>query len=131
LTEVSPPQYSDDVKRIANAVTMHAFAGTAGRWCAFKLQDGTSPDSNTVYDSYDDAVRSMRWDRDRFVYLFIPPDGMDPRAAKAFLTYARNLHDAGYRLPAPDDSMFAHATVPVMPLTTTDQRAQISALVRK
>ena len=125
------PVYSDAAKRIAHAVSLHAYAGNAGRWCAFRLTDGTSADFNTVYDSYDDAVRGMRWDRDRFVYLLVSPDGMDPRAAEAFLGYARALHDKGYRLPAPDDSIFSHATVPVMPLTKTDQRAQIRALTRK
>jgi hypothetical protein len=115
--------YPDCAKRMADAVNMHVFMGAAGKWCAFALADGRSPD-NTAYDTRLEAVMYQRWDRDNFVYIHITPDGMTPKAAMAFLTYARQLHDRGFRLPDPENM----DKIPTMPLTKADQREQIRAL---
>jgi hypothetical protein len=116
-------EYPDAAKRMANSVTMFAFLGEAGKWAAYALADGSSPD-NTAYDTREECVRFQKWDRDNFVYVMITPDGMEPRAAMAFLRYARQLHDAGFRLPDPENL----DKIPTMPLTKQDQREQIRAL---
>jgi hypothetical protein len=120
------PQYSDDAKRMSDSVTMFAFIGEAGKWAAYALADGRSAD-NTAYDTRLDAVMYQRWDRDNFVYVMIPPSGMAVQEAEVFLKYARNLHDAGFRLPDPENL----DKIPTMPLTKSDQREQIRALTEK
>jgi hypothetical protein len=118
--------YPDAAKRMADAVNMHLFLGEVDKWLAFSLADGRSPD-NTAYDTREEAVRYQKWDRDNFVYIHITPDGMHPKAAMAFLTYVRQLHDRGFRLPDPEN---LHK-IPTMPLTKQDQREQISALTER
>lgn len=92
---------SDDAVRIANAMTLHSIAGQAGMWASFRMSDGQEVQAHTAYDSRIAAVRAARWDRDTTVYLEITPDGMQPKEAQAFLTYARFLHSRGWRLPDP------------------------------
>lgn len=106
--------YSDEAKRISHVMNIHAVAKSEG-WAAFKLSDGSS--DNTPYPTRIDAVRAMKWDRDNYVYLEIAPDGMHPKAAQAFLGYARWLHDQGWRLPNPD---FDYD--PTMPMHSWDQK---------
>jgi hypothetical protein len=118
--------YSDCARRMSDAITMHAAAGSAGKWAVITLADGR-PRDNTAYDSRRDAVASANWDRDYFVYILIAPDGMTPREAEAFLTYARTLHDNGFRLPDPDDSIQPDLT---MPLLAKDRRRQIRLLTK-
>lgn len=120
------PVCSDDAKRMADSVTMFAFLGEAGKWAAYALADGRSAD-NTAYDTRTEAVMYQRWDRDNYVYVLIPPDGMQPKEAEAFLRYARALHDKGFRLPDPENL----DKIPTMPLTAPDQREQISALTER
>jgi hypothetical protein len=119
-------QWSDDARRMADAVTLAAVAGSANHWMAFHLSDGR-PADRVPYDTRYDAVSHMRWDRDNFVYVLVPPDGMQPKEADACLTYARALHDAGFRLPDPEfiDVM------PTMPALKSDQRKQINYLTKK
>lgn len=127
MTETLRQQFSDDARRMADAMTLHTVAGSAGKFVAFRLQDGR-PANNVAYDAYWDAVRDMRWDRDRFVYLKVAPDGMQPKEAEAVLKYARALHDAGFRLPAPDDQINTEFD---MPLLKMDRRRQIRLLTRR
>lgn len=121
------PQFSDDARRMADAMTLASVAGSAGKFLAFALADGR-PAGNVPYETYWDAVAHMRWDRDRFLYLKVSPDGMQPREAEAVLRYARSLHDAGFRLPAPDDGIPAEFT---MPLLRQDRSRQIKLLTRR
>ena len=100
------PDFSDAAKRISDAMTLHYLAGSAGQWCAFRLDNGKSPDRNTTYDRWVECVRFQKWDRDRFVYLQVEPPGMTPKEAGAFLKYARFLHSRGWRLPPPDEFDF-------------------------
>jgi hypothetical protein len=118
--------YPADAQRMADTVTLMAIAGSAGMWAAFSLSDGRSPD-NTPYLSRAEAVMYQRWDRDNYVYILVPPDGMQPKEADAFLRYSRALHKNGFRLPDPENL----DKIPTMPLTTQDQRAQIRALIEK
>lgn len=101
---------SADACRIADEMTMHTLAGSAGRWAAFRLSDGT-PKDHTAYETWGDAVRyAGRWDRDETIYLLVHPDGMQPREAASFLKYARFLHDGGHRLPPPDTEAFSYCS---------------------
>lgn len=95
------PAVSDAAKRIADAMTMHTLAGSAGCWAAFRMSDGM-PVDNTAHPSRESAVKAAGWDRDTTVYLEVQADGMPPEAAEACLTFQRQLHDAGFRLPDPN-----------------------------
>lgn len=116
---------SDAAKRCADAVTLAAIAhvGNVGRWIAVRLSDGGS--DHAVYDTRFDAVRHQLDER-LCAYVQVPPGGMQPREAEAFLRYHRTLYDAGFRLPDPEfiDRM------PAMPLTRGDQRRQIQVLAK-
>jgi hypothetical protein len=119
-------QYPDYAKRMANEVSLHAFAGSAGKWAVFALQDG-SPASHMAYDNRADAVRDMKWDRDRFLYILIPPDGMHPKEAKAVIDYSRQVYDSGFRIPDPEFT----EVMPTMPLMKSDWAKQIKYLNKK
>jgi hypothetical protein len=120
------PKWSDDARRMADAITLHAVAGNGGKWAVITLADGR-PRDLVAYDTREDAVRSTRWNRDYFVYILIQPDGMQPKEAEAFLSYARQLHDAGFRLPDPADTIQPDIT---MPLLAQDRKRQIKLLTR-
>jgi hypothetical protein len=124
-------QYPDEVKRIVSAMTLHAVAGGSGKWVAIALADGRS--DNVAYDTRDDAIRHMRWDRDRYMYLQVFADGIPPKVAQAALQYARMLHDNGYRLPDPRDFNAPDHDFPVHapPALKADRRAQILELTRR
>lgn len=110
------PVTDDAARRIADEMTLHALAGKAGYWCAFRLADGQPVDRGTCYERRTDAVKAAKWDRDTTIYLEVQPVGMDPREAQACLNFARSLHDAGFRIPAPD---FEYS--PSMPLLVADR----------
>ena len=120
------PQWSDDARRMADAITLHAVAGNAGKWAVITLQDGR-PRDYVAYETRADAVRSTRWNRDYFVYILIAPDGMQPREAEAFLSYARALHDAGFRLPDPDEIVQPDISMPTL---ATDRKRQVRLLTK-
>jgi hypothetical protein len=112
---------SDEAKRVASEMTMHAVNGNAGCWASFKLSDGTSD-----HEAYPDrilAVKVNKWDRDNYMYLEITPDGMQPKQAQALLEYYREFHDAGWRLPSPD---FDYD--PTMPMFDWDKKKTIAHL---
>lgn len=106
--------WSDAAKRIADEMTMHAIAHSEG-WVCFRLSDGT-PLDHIAHDRRIDAVKAAGWDRDRFIYLEVAPDGMTPKEAEACLKYARVLHDAGFRIPSPEFEFD-----PTMPLLRSDK----------
>lgn len=115
-------KYSDASRRIADEMTLHAVARSQG-WAVFHLSDGR-PFDHTPYPRRVEAVKATGWDRDNYLYLEIAPDGMEPRAAEAVLSYARMLHNAGWRLPAPDFDFDAS-----MPAFEWDQKKTIRHLV--
>jgi hypothetical protein len=118
--------WPDDARRIADEMTLHTIAGNTGRWCAFRLADGKPVARHACFDTRIDAVKACKWDRDNYVYLEVQPDGMTPRAAFEFLDYARQLHNAGFRLPDPE---FDYAAS--MPTLMSDRVKQINHLARK
>lgn len=115
---------SDAARRISDAMTLHTIAGQAGQWASFRMSDGREVHRHAVYPSRIAAVAAARWDRDTTVYLEITPDGMEPKAAQAFLDYARFLHSRGWRLPSPDFDFDSS-----MPEFAWDQRAMARHLV--
>lgn len=127
MSELKAQVWPSDALRVAEAVSLHAFAGNAGKWCSFRLSDGVERQRHVVYDSYYDAVRAANWDRDETVYILIPPDGMPPKAAKACLDYQRQVHDSGFRIPAPE---FADV-MPTMPALRQDWARQIRYLNKR
>ena len=114
-------QLTDSAKRCADIVTLHAVAGSAGKWCAIRMADGGH--DGTVYDTRADAVRHQLHEQ-LCAYVLIPPGGMQPSEARAFLGYHRALYDAGFRLPDPE------TVVPFMPLNKRDQQRQIAVLTK-
>lgn len=115
------PVYSDAARRCADNVTLASIAKCFGRWLAIRLSDGGY--DGVIYDHRADAVRHQLHEK-QCAYVKIPPGGMTPREAEAFLGYHRALYDAGFRLPDPEFAM------PMMPLTAADQRRQIRILAR-
>lgn len=114
-------QFSDDARRIADEMTMHAVAKSQG-WAVFSLSDGR-PLDHCPYPTRTLAVRAAKWDRDNYLYLEIQPDGMQPKEAEAVLSYARALHNAGFRLPDPEFDYDAS-----MPTFSWDRSKQIRHL---
>jgi hypothetical protein len=124
--------YSDDARRMADTMNLHAVAGSRG-WAVFALADGRSP-GNTAYDDISDAHRAMKWDRDRYLYLQIPAGGVnDPAEMQGCLDYARVLSQMGYRLPDPRDFHAPDRGFPVHqpPGMRVDWARQIRELTRK
>lgn len=115
--------YSDAAKRVASSMTVHALAGSAWKWAAFRLSDGT-PLSNAAYDTRRQAMLAARWNVDLYMYLEIQPDGMSEELAENQLRFARDLHDAGVRI-SPDWEFDLS-----MPMFEWDRRSTIKELAR-
>ena len=113
--------FTDEARRIADEMTMHAIAKSEG-WVAFHLSDGR-PFDHVCYPARTEAVRATGWDRDRFIYLETQLDAMSPQEAQACLNYARALHSAGFRIPSPDFEYDA-----TMPFQKADRIRQIRHL---
>ncbi len=131
LTGRSGRAYTDDARRMADTMNLHAIVKSRG-WAVFALADGRS--DQTAYETYDDALRSTRWNRDRYLYLEISAGGVnDPAQMQGCLDYARQLHAMGYRLPDPRDFHAPDRGFPVHqpPLMRTDWARQIRELTRK
>lgn len=132
MQTLSGRKYTDDARRMADVMNLHAVAGARG-WAVFALADGRSPDM-TPYPDISDAYRAMRWDRDRYLYLQIPAGGVaDPAEMQACLDYARALHKAGARLPDPRDFSAPDRDFPYHqpPVLRKDWGAQIRNLAKR
>lgn len=85
----------DAAKRMADNITLHAIAGSAGRWCLVGLADGSG--IGTVYASRDDAEGHKTHPAQ--IALTIPPGGMKAAEAEEVLHYWRDLYDHAGRRP--------------------------------
>jgi len=101
--------YSDAARRCSDLINLHVITGGVSRWVAIRLSDGGS--DGVVYDTRKDAVRHQLHET-LCAYVCVPPDGMTPKAAESFLTFNRNVYDAGYRMTDPDND-----TEVIMPMT--------------
>jgi hypothetical protein len=96
--------HSDEAKRMSDATMLHWVANgwdSTKYWVAFKMEDGRSPDNNTLYDSKRDAVRHQL---DEFLCLYVRlhPGGFNVCEMEATLKYHRQAYLNGFRLPDPD-----------------------------
>jgi hypothetical protein len=92
--------YSDAARRCSDIVNTHLVANraNAGKWVAIRLSDGGS--DGVLYDTRPDAIRHQLHET-QCAYVCIPPTGMPPKDAEAFLAFNRKLYDAGFRMPDP------------------------------
>lgn len=79
--------------RIRDAINLHLIASkdvmeNVGRWCAFKLEDGTS--DGHCYGSKDEAIANQRPWEQRYFYMVITPDGITVADAIRMLRIHRN-----------------------------------------
>jgi hypothetical protein len=93
-------RWPDDVLRLKDEMDLHAAAGSRG-WAVIAMADG-APLDHTAYPAWASAVAAAGFDRDRYLFVEIQPDGMPYREASAVLKYFRTMHDMGYRIPSPD-----------------------------
>ena len=78
---------------MSDTVALHLLATSdlhenVGRWCAFKLEDGTT-DGDT-YPSKDDAIRMQKGNPKQYCYVKIPPTGMPLNEAAIYLRLSRH-----------------------------------------
>lgn len=91
--------YADDVRRIKDAMDLHAVAGSKGQYAVFSLQTG-KPIGHNVYPSRAAARKyAERRTTDALLILEVQPDGMPYNEAKAVLHYERQLYSMGVRTP--------------------------------
>lgn len=96
-------KYSDAARRMSDAISLHLAAdpdNAYGKYMGFKLRDGES--DGVLYDTRSDAIRHQK-SMDAMCYVQIRPGGMSPRVCEDFLIGHRAMHDAGYRIPHPED----------------------------
>jgi hypothetical protein len=113
------PKCGDAARRMADEITLHSIAGSAGKWAAIRLADGGS--DHVAYDTRSDAVRHQL-SPEHCTFVLVPPGGMRIREADAVLSFWRQAYDAGFRAVDPRDD------IPVMPLDAGAQREQIRLL---
>lgn len=91
--------YGDDAVRCSEIVNTAVVNDFAGFWLAIRLSDGGSDE--IAYATKRDAIRHQLHEQ-QCAYVRIPPDGMTPKHAEAFLRVNRQLYDAGLRIVDPD-----------------------------
>lgn len=120
--------WPDDVKRVKDAMDVHAVGGSAGQYAVFSLQTGT-PVVMDVFPSRRDARRiaSMRT-TDALLILQVAPDGMPYNEAAACLKYERALWSSGFRTP---DSMESEENSGMLsiPRTKGDRKRMAAQLI--
>lgn len=106
--------YSDAARRIADAVSLHLTAdpeGAAGRWLAFRLDDGTA--DPTLYDTRSDLIRAKGLFAKHWGALKILPMGISYREAESYLRTSRMIAD--------NEQLRWKATDADSPIAATDQ----------
>ena len=123
LQQLPNGEWPDEVKRVKDEMDMHAELKQRG-WVVFALIDG-KPLDHAVYPTWNDAVKAAKWDRDRYMFLEVQPDGMTYKEAHAVLDFARKLYDGGYRIPNPEWDAHMAST---MPLQKHDRKRMLRQL---
>lgn len=95
--------FSDDARRISDAIRQAIVDGHRDRWMAFSLQDGRT--DGQVYYTRADAVRYHTNKYNRYCYIKVPWDDVTPRAAEVYLKIYRQLQKNGNH---PDDPEVAN-----------------------
>lgn len=93
----------DSARRLADTVNVHVHAVLAGgdrtkpAYVAIRLQDGSSPDNGTLYDSREDASFHMRHETAVF-FLKVDRELITPQLALMQLQIYRKANAAGYQV---------------------------------
>src|SRR5882762_10285596 len=96
-------EWPDPVKRVKDAMDLHALAmmagETAGGYAVFRLTDGV-PVTMLLYPSRGEARKdAQKHTSDHLLIVQAQPDGMPANEADAVLRYERVLISAGVRTP--------------------------------
>lgn len=120
--------WPDDVKRVKDAMDLHAVAGSAGQYAVFSLQTGI-PVVMDVFPSRRDARRiAARKTHDALLILQVQPDGMPYKEAECCLKYERALWAAGFRTPDEMESEQNSGLLSI-PRTKNDRRKMARQLI--
>ena len=117
-------EWPDPVKRIKDEMDMHAILGQRG-FVAIALEDG-KPLDHACYPTWSDAVKVAKWDRDRYMFPEVQPDGMTHEEAASVLDFARKLYAGGYRIPNPE---WTDHQATAMPLNPYDRKRMARQLI--
>jgi hypothetical protein len=110
--------------RMADVLNAAVCAGNCfGRWMVFRLDDGTSPDHQTLYDTRTAAVTHQRHDEAWCHFEMVRPSAYSADECALTLQYARALFDAGVRASL-------HAPAPIMPVRREDAARKYRQLRR-
>lgn len=109
----------DAGRRLADAVTLALSLGGTDRWVAARLSDGGT-DGN-VYDTRQDAIRHQLHE-DQCCYVLIPPTGMPPAEATAYLSFNRRRVAAGLKMVDPESQAPPPLMTPIYELTNRAAR---------
>lgn len=91
-----PFGYSDEARRISDAIRQAITDGHRNRWLPFDMATGETVDRPVVpYDSRIDAVRHTRNRYRKCLYVQVPWDDVSPRAAEVLLKIYRQLQAIG------------------------------------
>lgn len=107
MDSVAGMPVTDEGRRLSDAVTLALSVGGVGCWVAARLSDGGT-DGN-VYDTRADAIRHQLHE-DQCCYLIIPPTGMPPAEASAYIAFNRRRVAAGMKMVDPEQQ----APMPLM-----------------
>jgi hypothetical protein len=120
--------WPDDVKRVKDAMDVHAVGGSSGQYAVFSLQTG-APVVMDVFPSRRDARRmAEKKTTDALLILEVSPDGMPYNEAAACLKYERALWSAGVRTPDSLESEHNSGLLSV-PRTKKDRRRMAQQLI--
>jgi hypothetical protein len=92
--------YGQEAVRMSALVNDAVNNGYVGFWLAIRLSDGGSDE--IAYAKKADAIKHQLHEQ-QCCYVKLPPDGMGPKHAAAYLDVHRKLYSAGMRIVDPDD----------------------------
>lgn len=126
-------EYPDPVKRVKDAMDLHALAmmagETTGGYAVFRLTDGV-PVTMDLYPSRAEARKfAERRTQDHLLIVQAQPDGMPANEAEAILKYERGLVSMGVRTPDVFETE-ENSGLLSMPRTRHDRR-RMAAQLRK
>jgi hypothetical protein len=113
-------QCCDAAKRMSDAITLHAIAGSAGKWVLIKLLDGSLVDRLGLYP--DRVTAEARKTHPAQIAIMIPPGGFRASECEEVIHYHREVYDQIGQRPLEIGYL--------MPLTRRDRRAQLRAFKR-
>lgn len=93
--------HSDAAKRITDAYNLHRSAdpyGNVGYWFAAALDDGSSQDGYTLYESKPDAIKHQKHNENWYTFIQIVPQNMTECDAEVMLKVARMIYAKGGRI---------------------------------